>query len=125
MDGMLHLPAARKMVMALMTSVEGERLGRVMINRIRSGGRIFPHADTPAHAQYYSRYHFVLQSTPGCIFRCGNETIQMQAGECWYFNNQLEHEAQNNGSQDRIHMIVDIRCPVFNFKGELPTQPIS
>lgn len=103
------LPEARPIVFGLMAEVQGERLGRVMINRIRPGGKIFPHADTPAHANYYSRFHVVLQSTPGANFRCGDESVHMAAGEVWWFRNAIEHEVVNNGSMDRIHMIVDIR----------------
>ena len=124
MDGMIHLPAARRLVMALMGTVEGERLGRVMINRIRPGGQIYPHADTPSHAAYYSRYHFVVQAAPGCLFRCGEERVEMQTGECWFFRNDLEHQVINNSAIDRIHLIVDIRTPRFDFKGILPTQPL-
>ncbi len=103
------LPEARPIVMGLMHYVGGERLGRVMINRIRPGGRIYPHADTPAHADYYSRFHVVLQSQPGVDFRCGDEHVYMAMGETWWFNNKLEHEVLNNSADDRIHMIVDIR----------------
>jgi mannose-6-phosphate isomerase-like protein (cupin superfamily) len=124
MDGMIHLPAARKMVFSLMNTVEGERLGRVMINRIRPGGRIYPHADTPVHAEYWDRHHFVLQGLPGCIFRCGDEQVQMATGEVWFFRNELEHEVVNNSAADRLHLIVDIRTSHFPFKGELPTQPV-
>lgn len=103
------LPEARPIIMNLMHYVGGERLGRVMINKIAPGGCIFPHADTPAHADYYSRFHVVLESHPGVSFRCGDETIYMGAGEAWWFNNKLEHEVINNSAGDRIHMIVDIR----------------
>jgi hypothetical protein len=81
MDGWLHLSAARSIVFGLMSKVEGERLGRVMINSLRPGGRVYPHADTPAHADYWDRYHVVLQSGPGCNFRCGDETVQMAPGD--------------------------------------------
>jgi hypothetical protein len=33
----------------------------------------------------------------------------MRAGEIWYFNNKLEHSVENNGVDDRISMVVDIR----------------
>lgn len=109
------LTEARHIIFALMGSVQGERLGRVMINKIVPGGRIFPHADTPVHADYYSRFHVVLQSQPGVVFRCGDiagdnyEQVFMATGEVWWFNNKLEHEVINNSADDRIHMIVDIR----------------
>lgn len=104
-----RLPEARPLVMNLLAYVGGERLGRVMINRIKPGGRIFPHADTPAHAEYYTRFHIVLQSQPGVDFRCDEEHVYMAPGEVWWFNNKLEHEVFNNSADDRIHMIVDVR----------------
>lgn len=122
MDGWLHLPAARSIVFGLMSKVEGERLGRVMINRLRPGGRIYPHADTPAHANYWDRYHVVLQSGPGCNFRCGDETVQMATGDCWWFQNALEHEVVNNSDNDRIHLIVDIRTQHLTVSGLTPTK---
>jgi hypothetical protein len=103
------LTDARPLVMALMSRTGGERLGRVMINKISPGGRIFPHADTPSHAEYYSRFHVVLQSYPGVVFRCGDEKVYMPIGTAWWFNNKEEHEVINNSTEDRIHMIVDIR----------------
>ena len=103
------LPEARPLIFNLMAAVEGERLGRVMINKIAPGGRIFPHADTPVHAEYWDRFHIVLQSGPGCNFRCGDEQVNMPTGSVWWFNNRIEHEVHNNSAVDRIHMIVDIR----------------
>jgi len=121
MDGALHLPAARPLIFGLMARVEGERLGRVMINKLRPGGRIYPHADTPAHAEYWDRYHLVLQSGPGCNFRCGDEMVNMQTGGVYWFQNAIEHEVINNSSDDRIHMIVDIRTYRADFRGLTPT----
>lgn len=103
------LPEARPIVMNLMAYVGGERLGRVMINKIAPGGVIYPHADTPAHADYYSRFHVVLQSQPGVVFRAGDEQVYMGTGEIWWFDNKQEHEVINNSADDRIHMVIDIR----------------
>jgi len=122
MDGWLHLPAARQIVFNLMAMVQGERLGRVMINKLRSGGKIYPHADTPAHAEYWDRYHVVLQSGPGCNFRCGEEIVTMPTGQVWWFQNALEHEVINNSAAPRIHMIVDIRTQRLAYAGLTPTK---
>jgi hypothetical protein len=122
MDGALHLPAARALIFSLMTTVEGERLGRVMLNKIRPGGRIFPHADTPVHAEYWDRFHYVVASSPGVNFRCGEEQVQMATGECWWFQNANEHQVINNSAGDRIHLICDIRTQHLHFKGVLPSS---
>lgn len=123
MDGAIHLPAAAPIVHALNARVQGERIGRVMINKLRPGGRIFPHADTPAHAEYYDRFHVVLQSGPGCGFRCDDETIHMETGCVYWFDNAKEHEVVNNSAVDRIHMIVDIRCWKVALRGQTPQVP--
>lgn len=124
MDGAVHLHAWRPLVFNLMATVEGERLGRVMINKIRPGGVIYPHADTPLHCAYYSRYHYVVHSQPGVVFRCGQEVAGMQTGEAWWFNNALEHEVCNNSTDDRLHLIVDIKSSKIEVQGELPTKPV-
>lgn len=110
------LHEARPIVMALMARVQGERLGRVMINKIAPGGSIFPHADTPAHAEYYERFHIVIQSKPGVVFKAGDEQVYMAVGEAWWFDNSQVHEVINNSAEDRVHMIVDIRCSAGSFK---------
>jgi Aspartyl/Asparaginyl beta-hydroxylase len=104
-----ELPEARTHINALMSGMGATRLGRCMINRITPGGRIFPHADSPWHADYWDRYHLVLQSEPGNIFRCGDEQVHMRPGELWWFENAVEHEVTNNSANDRIHMIIDLR----------------
>lgn len=104
-----ELAEARPLVFNLMAFVQGERLGRVMINKLVPGGVIYPHADTPVHAKYWDRFHICLQSAPGSNFRCGDEWVNMKAGDIWWFNNEIEHEVINNSADDRIHMIVDIR----------------
>ncbi len=125
MDGEIHLPAARPIILWLMARMEGERLGRCMINKLRPGGMIFPHADTPVHANYWDRHHVVIQSSKGSTFRCGEEQIQMETGQAWWFQNAIEHEVINNGSCDRIHLIVDIRTFRVDAKAPTPTKPME
>lgn len=105
----LQLPQARPLIFGLMARVEGERLGRVLITRLKPGKKILPHIDGGDHAAYYERFHIVLQSSPGTQFRAGEEYVYMAPGEVWWFDNSVEHEVINNGTEDRIHLIVDIR----------------
>lgn len=108
-EAMLRLPQARPLIFGLMARVEGERLGRVLITRLAPGQRIEPHVDGGSHAAYYDRFHVVLHSAPGSVFRCGDESVQMRTGDCWWFDNGIEHEVVNNSADDRVHLIVDIR----------------
>jgi|SRR5579863_5367152 len=103
-----ELPEAQLIVHSLNAKVKGFRIGRVLLTKLAPGKRIYRHTDTGDHAAYYERFHVVLQSSPGCLFNAGDETICMRTGEVWWFQNQAEHEVINNGTDDRIHLIVDI-----------------
>lgn len=108
------LHEARPLVMGLMAQVQGERLGRVMINKIMPGGQIFPHADSPEHCSYYTRFHIVLWGQPGAVLMCGDddnghEQMEMRTGDVFWFNNALMHSVINNSSEERISMVIDIR----------------
>lgn len=114
-----ELPEAQELVATLMYRVKGLHLGRVFISRMAPGVVIPLHSDRIAPAEleypvrmppavYYDRYHILLQSSPGAIFQCGEEQVQMRAGESWYFNNQLTHSVVNNSADDRISLICDI-----------------
>ena len=103
-----ELPQARSLIFSLMARVEGERLGRCLITRVPPGHVITPHVDGGDHAAYYERFHIVLQSCPEALFRAEDEVVYMAPGECWWFDNGQEHEVWNEGSVDRVHLIVDI-----------------
>lgn len=104
-----RLPQVRPIIFDLMRRVEGVQLGRVMITRLKPGGQIYPHEDAGAPAEFYSRYQVALQSAPGCLFHCGDETAYFAPGSVWYFNNQKTHSVVNNGSDERIVLICDVR----------------
>ena len=109
-DAALRLPQVRPIVFALMASLQAEQLGRIVITRLKPGGRIAAHADVLGeYSRYYSRYHVVLQGLPGSMFRAGDETVCMQTGEAWWFDASQVHEIVNNSADDRIHLLIDLK----------------
>lgn len=106
---MFRLPQVRPVIFDLMRKVEGERLGRVIITRLLRGSQITKHIDQGAYAAYYSRYHLMLQNSPGSVFMCGDETCYMAPGTVWWFDTSVEHGVVNNSTIERITLIVDIR----------------
>lgn len=113
------LTAAHPFIFALMTQVGGVQLGRCMVTRVPPGVSIplhndvidvasfrFPHKIPPAI--FYDRYHIVLQSAPGVVFRCGEEAVYMAPGEAWWFDNTIDHEVVNGSDIDRLHLIMDV-----------------
>lgn len=103
------LPEARSMIFGLMARVSGERLGRVLINRLAPGAHIPRHRDCQPEEKYYDRFHIVLQTNQNIEFSTGNEFMRANVGDVFWFDNAEEHEVLNRGDDDRIHMIIDIR----------------
>lgn len=104
------LPQVRSIIFDLMRTVEATRLGRVIITKLMPGKTITPHVDQGAPATYFERYQIALQSLPGALFNIGNETVNFRTGDAWWINNEVEHSVVNNSADDRIVMIVDLRC---------------
>lgn len=104
------LPQIRPIIFDLMRTVEATRLGRVIITRLPPGREITPHEDQGAPATYFERYQVALQSLPGANFHIGDETANFRSGDVWWINNKITHSVVNNSADDRIVMIVDLRC---------------
>jgi mannose-6-phosphate isomerase-like protein (cupin superfamily) len=106
------LPQARTLILDVMRRLEAYAVDRIVITRLRPGGRILPHADNEGayvHDPHRHRYHVVLQGLPGSMYRTGDETVCMRTGEVWHFDALTEHSVENNSTDSRIHMLVDLR----------------
>jgi hypothetical protein len=87
-------------------------LGRVMIVKLKPGGVIAPHVDTGAYADYYTRYHIVVQTNGDASLCADGETQFMPTGTAWLFNHKSMHYGSNMGKTDRIHVIFDAVTPL-------------
>jgi hypothetical protein len=108
-EPMKAMPVFKQVSIGLMETLKGVQLGRVIVTRLKPGGKIAPHIDEGLNAKFYTRTHLVLQGLPGNMFWCGGERVEMLTGEFWWFNNTQEHFCHNNSGDDRVHLIVDIR----------------
>lgn len=102
-------PEIRQLVGMLVFLTGAARVGRVMLTRLPSGGRIYPHADEGAYAEYYKRFHFCLKGGVGNLFRVEDEIVDMLPGELWWVDNLSRHSVRNATEAERIHLIVDLR----------------
>lgn len=89
-------------------SEQDSLLGRAKIVCLPAGKRVYPHVDRGAYYRVRNRYHLVLLSADGSWLKAGDEEVRMREGELWWFDNDKMHEANNDGDQDRIHMIFDM-----------------
>jgi hypothetical protein len=98
--------------MEIMARIGGLALGGALITKIPSGGAVKPHSDAVSwHANYYRRkIYTVIRSNPNAVNWCDGESLVMQPGTIWAFDNLLPHSVFNEGAEDRITMICAIRC---------------
>ena len=104
------LQSLRPVVFAMMAQAQAVHLGGILITRLPPGGEILPHVDSDSwHAQHFNaKWHLTL--TGQSLSRCGGEVVTMTAGDVWTFNNATEHSVENPGDDDRIVLIVAMRC---------------
>lgn len=104
--GAQRFPLARAFLERV-AAQEDALLSRAKIVSLPPGHKVYPHVDRGEYYRLRNRYHFVLKST-GSWMRAGDEEVRMRTGELWWFDNDQEHEACNDGDTDRIHLIFDL-----------------
>ena len=100
-------PIANAFIEQLVSSMNGS-FGRAVITQLRPNGTIHPHIDDRLYWLLRDRYHLVIKSSAGSLFRAGGEEVRMHEGELWWFDPTVTHSAYNDSEQGRIHIIVDI-----------------
>lgn len=80
----------------------------IVFSMLKAGARITAHT-----GMINTRLicHLPLVVPPGCGFRVGNEVREWEEGKLLIFDDTIEHEAWNEGSEDRIVLIFDIWRP--------------
>lgn len=112
-DSIWYAPAdvlpVRELVFPLMTAVQGERLGGVLITRIRPGQICKPHTDPGWHARYYDKFAVQIEAAPEQAFHFEGQSLVTKPGDVFWFDNSHTHWVTNDSQKDRITMIVCIR----------------
>lgn len=105
------LTAAKSLCLDMMASFRCVQLGGVLITKIPPGGEIKPHDDRGRwHPEFFNTKVYVpIQSNPECVNTCENDSVNMQVGEFWTFDNLRTHSVKNNGKTDRITLIISMR----------------
>lgn len=103
------LPECKKLCFEIMSMVDGERLGGVLISRLPAGCEMLPHTDNGWHAGYYDKYYIPIKNEKGSVFGFDEGNIEPEIGDVWAFDNSYNHWVKNNSNKDRIAMIVCIK----------------
>lgn len=100
----------RDLVFPLMTMMRGEQLGGVLITRIPAGAECRPHVDPGWHAHHYDKFAIQIDADPETqAFHFDGHALRSAPGDCFWFDNHFTHWVTNEGTQDRITLIVCIR----------------
>ena len=111
-----RISGIKKLTFDLMHEVGGERLGGILITRVRPGGKIERHTDKSWHAEYYSKFYIPIQNAPGAEFHFDTGVIKPEEGECYWFDNSCPHWVVNESDKDRIALIICIKTE--NYDGQ-------
>lgn len=97
----------------ILNRIGATAVGRMLIAKLQSGGRIDWHADEGLYAKAWARLHIVLASDKGNRFMVEDESVHMEPGTCWWFAHRRAHAVVNHSNTPRIHLIVDFKSDRF------------
>lgn len=101
---MALVPAMRGAVAALRCPVQSVRL-----MRLGPGSAILPHDDLDLAAEAgRARLHLPITTNPGVRFVLNGAAVPMAIGELWYLRLRDRHAAVNEGTTDRVHLVIDV-----------------
>lgn len=100
-------------------------LGNAELHRIRfmclvpGGGELTRHTDqvdpdSGCNIGNISRLHFPIETNENVTFGVWEpngkkKEVNMKVGECWVLDTRKPHTVVNNGTEDRIHLVVDVK----------------
>jgi hypothetical protein len=76
--------------------------------------KIDSHYDNGDYFSKRNRIHIPIITNEHCFFEIEGEIKTMKVGEIWEINNNEKyHSVENNGNEDRIHLLIDF-LPISN-----------
>jgi quercetin dioxygenase-like cupin family protein len=82
------------------------RAARLM--KLAAGSRIKEHTDLDLDAECgMARLHIPIVTNSHVEFWLNGTRVNLNEGECWYLRLSDPHSVVNNGTNDRVHLVVD------------------
>ena len=93
-------------IMEIMAELGGV-WGRSRLMGLAPGADVPPHVDVHYHWRTHLRIHIPVITSPKVVFTCGEDSVHMEAGECWVFDSFQMHNVRNGGTHKRVHLVLD------------------
>ena len=81
--------------------------GRSRLMGLGPGAVVPAHVDIHYYWRTHIRIHVPVVTNPGVRFQCGGDSVHMAPGESWVFDSFEMHEVRNEGSEKRVHLVLD------------------
>ena len=85
----------------------GATWGRSRLMRLSGQSEVTGHVDINYYWREHMRVHVPIVTTPSVRFQCGEDEVNMAAGECWIFDTWRLHRVHNDDHRSRIHLVAD------------------
>lgn len=89
------------------------RVGKVLFIDLPPIKDVLPHTDKRDYLNMARRHHIPIITNDNVNFYVNGESINMKEGECWEINNSLMHSVDNQGTTNRVHLMIDIMPEKF------------
>lgn len=99
-------PSVKDIILSLANYLR-KNPARAIIAKLKPKGVIKTHIDQGKYADMTERYHIALETNSKSYLSCGEESLNIPQGHCYWFNKHIEHSAINEGATPRLHLIVD------------------
>ncbi len=88
-------------------------IGLVRLSKVPAKRAIQPHRDGFEFDLYEGsvyRLHIPIETGKDVLFMVSGKSYNLEPGNLYYTNVSKEHAVFNNGSEDRIHLIIDVEA---------------
>lgn len=85
----------------------GSTWGRSRLMGLGAGAEVPHHVDNNYYWRTHIRLHVPIITNPGVDFTCGDQTVNMTAGDAWVFDTFRQHHVHNRGTEQRVHLVFD------------------
>lgn len=100
---MAHAPYIRSILAGLACPLQAVRL-----MRLAPGSVIKPHRDHDLAAEWgAARLHLPIVTNDRVDFRLNDISVAMTPGSLWYLRLSDPHSVANDGTTDRVHLVID------------------